>query len=237
MLGEENYPVFENWYATDFLFIIIPGVAVILSIKLSIMHGITGSHGKAWIFFSAFIISWFAAEQFYDYDLDYANWEVDIADILWIVGYVLFFIFTLHYLQIVKNAISMKIILFSCLVSAMVLVPGLYLFFEGSDLGTLEGGLTLVYPILDAIVLAPTVIGIIMFFKGEVNFLWILVLIAIICNVIGDVSYGIAVAEDSYYPGHPLDMLYLWAYVFVAFGVYSHIRLFNIEQNKLQTFD
>jgi hypothetical protein len=74
-------------------------------------------------------------------------------------------------------------------------------------------------------------------FKGEVNFLWILVLIAIICNVIADVSYGIAIAGDSYYPGHPMDILYIWAYIFVAFGVYSHIRLFNIEQNKLQTFD
>ena len=239
MLEQENYPVFEGWYATDFMFIIIPGAVVVLSIRLSLMHGITGSHGKAWIFFSAFVVLWFVAEQLYDYDLDYDlnNFESYVSDVLWLAGYALFFVFAVHYMQIVKSAISKKIILVSCLASAIVLAPSLYLTLEESDLNTLEGILSLSYAILDAVVLTPTVIGIIMFFKGEVNFLWILVLIAILCNVVGDVSYTIAQSDDTYYPGQPLDILFLWAYVFLSFGVYSHIKLFNIKQNNLQTFD
>ena len=235
LFNQENYAFLEYWYPTDILFIIIPGIVVVLSIRLAIMHGGTGAHGKAWMFFSAFIIFWFAAEQLFDYYVDYDlnDWKTYIADVLWISGYPLFFGFALFYLKIVKKAISRKIIITSCLISTSLLIPSLYFSLEdSSDLELIEVAIALAYPIWDTIILCPTVIGIIIFLKGKVNFLWTLILFAIVCNVAGDTFYTITLYDDSYYPGHPLDILFIWAYVFFAFGVYSHIRLFSSKDKK-----
>ncbi len=49
----------------------------------------------------------------------------------------------------------------------------------------------------------------------------------IISDVIADTLFLFLALEESYYPGHPIDILFVFAYLFFAFGVYSHIKLYR----------
>src|SRR3989344_6135773 len=53
----------------------------------------------------------------------------------------------------------------------------------------------------------------------------VLVVIATICFIIADTAYLVFSIDDTYYPGHPIDILFVWAYILYAFGALSHVRL------------
>ena len=215
---------------TDLLFIPAPGAMLVLSIILALRFRVSGKHGKAWIIFTIFAISWFTAEQIWlVYELIY---EIDpwpsIADFFYLSGYPFLFAFSILYLLPVRKAISKKLVISSLLISLALLIPTFTLAYQtNSSENDFEVALAASYPILDAIVLCPALIGVSLFFKGEVNFLWSLVCIAMVLNVIADAGFLMLSMNDSYYTGHPIDLLYLWAYILFAFGVYSHIRIFH----------
>jgi len=133
----------------------------------------------------------------------------------------------------VKNGITKKSIIYSSVISASLLVSSLFIVYDPAiETMDFEYVLAVTYPIADAIVLIPAIIGVAIFLRGKVNFLWSLLLLGIILNVIADTVYLVSISEDSYYPGHPVDILYLWAYALFAFGIYNHIKLFKIEKSK-----
>lgn len=230
-ISKETAIVFGNW-----IFLPIPGILVVLSIISAKRNGIAGSHGKAWISFAVFSAMWFIAEQvwmilelFYD-----QRPFPSIADFFYVAGYPAYFIFTILYIKPVKESVTKKMIIVSLLVVVAVLVPNLYMAFEnnsGEDqvavvLGTF-------YPVADAIVLVPALIGVSLFFGGKVNFLWSLMLIGIIVEVVADTVFQYFSLDNSYYTGHPVDILFLWSYILFSFGVYDHIKVFKGKRNAL----
>ena len=230
LVEQENYPIMEGWYPTDILFVILPIIGIILGIIFSFMNKGQGYHGKAWILFSISMIFWFMGEMTYDYDVEYdiENISSLSSDIFYIIGYIVFLSFTIFYLITRKKSISKNMILIAGLGSILFVMPSLYFILENNEeTDSLTIFLYGIYPILDGLILAPAIIAVMLFFKGQVNFLWILVLIATLFDILGDTLYLIFAVEEAYYPGHPLDMLFLFAYVFYAFGVYSHIKLYR----------
>lgn len=216
--------------AANILFVPIPAVLVVLSIIIAKRFSVKGKHGMSWIFFVGLATSWFIAEQLWIvYELVY---KIDpfpsTADFFYVAGYPFLFLFSLYYLKPLKDAISKKTIAYASLAAMTLLIPSLYMAYDAdSQIGPFEVALALSYPIADTIVLIPALIGVILFFKGEVNFLWSLVCIAIVLNVAADTGFLITSMNDSYYTGHPIDILYLWAYILFSFGVYSHIQIFK----------
>lgn len=235
LVNQEEYMISEDWYLTDILFIIIPVAVIILGIILSSMYKGRGYHGKAWILFTIAIAIWFAGEATHEYDGEYDIEDISTltSDIFYILGYLIFLVFTALYLKPRKKSISKNMILVAILVSAAFVVPTLYFTFEGEEeLDNLTIFLYAIYPILDGFVLVPSIIAVTLFFRGQVNFLWTLVLFATLADILGDTLYLILAVDDAYYPGHPVDILFLFAYVFYAFGVYSHIKLYREPSKK-----
>ncbi len=230
-IGKETAVVFGNW-----IFLPIPGVLVVLSIIAAKREGIAGSHGKAWICFAVFSAMWFIAEQIWMIlELFYNQRPFpSIADFFYIAGYPAYFIFAILYLQPVKNSITKKMIVASSLVVGAVLVPNLYMAFENnSGEDQFSVALGVFYPVADAIVLAPALVGVILFFGGRVNFLWSLMLLGIIIEVVADTGFQYYSLDNSYYTGHPVDILFLWTYIIFSFGVYDHIKIFKTRQESL----
>lgn len=229
-VNQEDYPIIGDFYSIDILFIIIPVIVIILGIILSTIYKGSGSHGKAWILFTISIIIWFVGETTFEYDYEYDIEDISTltSDVFYILGYPVFFAFTILYLKPRKNIISKNMILVAILTSIVFVIPTLYLTFEGEEeLDALTISLYAIYPILDGLILAPSIIAVILFFRGQVNFLWILVLLATLSDILADTLYIIFAVEESYYPGHPVDILYLFSYTLYAFGVYSHIKLYR----------
>ncbi|MBI1828012.1 MAG: hypothetical protein HY222_04310 [Thaumarchaeota archaeon] len=213
------------------LYLIATVPFVVLPIMLSRRFGIKGNHGKAWIMFAIFASLWFIAERtimYYDLTLHsepFPSW----ADFFWILAYPFLFLFMLYYLRPVKIAISKELVIASSMIAISVLIPTTYItYYDVREASLPEIFVALSYPIGDAIVLAPAIIGLILFFRGEVNFLWSLVCIAIIFEEIADTGFLAAtLINHSYYKGHPVDIPFIWAYIFFSFGVYHHIKTYR----------
>lgn len=220
---------------SDLAFVAASGVLLALTIAISARFGITGDHGKAYLLFSVFVASWFAAE---------VVWMVSEltgllppfpqeAEMLYLVGYLFLIMFSFYYIKPMRMAISKKMIGYASLATVTFLVPTLYTTYsdnpDASPLQIIWGG---IYPVADAAVLFPAVLGLMLFFKGQVNFFWSLACVAIILNIMADTGFLFLFLDESYYSGHPLDILYLWAYVLFSFGIYSHIKLYKKQKMK-----
>jgi len=223
---------------TNLLYVPVPGALVVLSIMIAARFSVKGEHGRAWILFVGVAVSWFIAEQIWlVYDLVY---HIDpfpsLADFFYLAGYPFLFLFSIYYLKPLKGAISKKTLTYTSLIAITLLVPSLYMASgQDSQISDFEFALGLSYPIADTIVLIPALIGVILFFRGEVNFLWSLICMAIILNVVADTGFLITSMNGSYYMGHPVDMLFLWAYILFSFGVYSHIQIFKKHRPNIKS--
>lgn len=197
--------------------------------------GLQGIHGKSWVFFTIFATLWFIADQLFTFNELYLHESPfpSSADIFYIVGYPFYFVFALLYLKPFKKAISKKQIAYASLIAVTVLIVNLYMIFQNNSSDETQTAIIigLVYPIADAIILVPSIIGVMLFFRGAVNFLWTLLLIGFICEVIGDTVFQYLSLSNDMYTGHPIDILFLWAYILFSFGLYDHIKIFRSQKN------
>lgn len=234
-IHEEQHPLVENRvYFTDILFITIPPIAIILSSILVIRYGITGSHSASWILFTAAIGVWYAAELVYMYEAEYKieSAGFSISDLFYIVGYVVFFAFTIFYLKPVKNKISKKMILSTGIIASSLLAPTLYFVYNEPIEDNLEHAVNTIYPVLDVIILIPSLIALVLFFRGEVNFLWTAVSLGVIFDVAGNTTYLIERYNETFSAGSIADLFYIWTYVFFAFGAYNHVKIFKTTKKN-----
>jgi len=227
---------------TDIMYIPITGIFVLASAMMTSRFGRVGSHAKAWLFYLGAAITWFLAETSWTiYELVYKqNPFPSIADVFYIIGYPLFFGFLIYYLKPVRKAISRKMILAAIIISAGVVIPTIYI--SGTydpTVSMLENIVSAAYPIEDSIILVPALIGISLFFRGEVSFTWSLVSIGIIFFTIGDLGFQYTTSNNTYYTGHPVDIVLMWAYIMFAFGAIDHLRIFkkeNLVPNRTQKY-
>lgn len=224
-LGKETAKI-----ATDFTYLLTAGTLVILSSILSLRFRKAGSHGKAWLFFLGTSISWFIAETTWSIlELVYhAKPFPSLADVFYLGGYPFLMCFLIYYIKPVRKAATKKMLIGAIIVSVSMMFPSIYMTYNfDPKVPPIENIIATSYPIMDSIIFIPALIGVVLFFRGEVNFTWSLVCIAIVLEVAGDTTFQLATFTDTYYTGHPADILLLWSYVFFSFGVYDHIRIFK----------
>lgn len=220
---------------TDFTYISVAGTLVVLSVLLAARFKKTGSHGKAWLFFLGTAVSWFIAETTWSIlEIVYhTNPFPSLADVFYLGGYPFLLCFVIYYIKPVKKAATKRMLIGAAIISISMMLPSIYMAYNFDPKVSLtENAIATSYPIADSIVFIPALIGVILFFRGEVNFTWSLVCIAVILQVLGDTTFQIATFTNTYYTGHPADILLLWSYLFFSFGVYDHIKIFKKVQNN-----
>jgi hypothetical protein len=219
-------------------FMYIPAAGSLVGVSILVLYrlGTSGKHGTSLIALVGLAICWFIAEMVWTvYEL---YLELDpfpsTADIFYLIGYPFLLMFLISYLEPLKEGITKEMLAISSLAAVILLVASLYFVFtEETDVESFEFALVTGYPIADAIVLIPSLIGVALFFKGKVNFMWSLVCLGIISLYIADTSFLYTQIEDSYYTGHPLEILYHWMYFLVAYGMYDYMKILK-PRNKVQ---
>lgn len=196
-----------------------------------------GIHGKAWIFFAASMTSWFVAEMIwfgYDMILNIDPFP-SLADYFYILGYPIFFAFSILYLKPVWAGITKKILILACGISFTLIIPGIMIGLDAfsGDIDD-EFVFAMIYPIADSLVLVPAITAVILFLNGRVNFMWTSSLIGILFLGAADVGFMTLEFEDAYYTGHPIEIIFLWAYLFLMFGVYDHMKIFRKKGTNSQ---
>ena len=237
MLGITSIVLFANfinsniaYHTTNWFAIILSSIVMVFSLVMVSKYGLKGNHGKAWILFMLFSAYWFCAESvdvLYNTIFGVEPWEY-ADDFFYIVGYQLFFASLVFYLKPFTKQISRKLLVGALIASTSLLVPSIMLLIH-SEPQSLNGNLFILfsYPILDSIILIPALIGVVLFFKGGVNFMVSLLCLGIITQIIGDNSILFLTLQNNYYPGHLVDVLFLWTYCVFAFGLSNQIGLFK----------
>lgn len=219
---------------TDIMYIFITGIFVVLTTLIVWRFRTTGSHGKAWLLFLGTAASWFIAETTWTvYELVYnVNPFPSIADVFYLMGYPFMFGFLIYYLKPVRRAATRKLIITAIGISATIAIPSIYMAYSfDPSVSLLENVLATAYPIVDATVFVPALIGIVLFFRGEVNFTWSLICTGIFCSTIGDLGFQFTTFTNTYYTGHPVDIILIWSYILFSFGVYDHIKIFKKDKS------
>lgn len=155
--------------AANLIDIPVVGAFLILSLITIKQFGTQGDHGKAWLFFAGFAVCWFIAEQmWWIYELVlHADPYPSLADLFWIIGYPIYLGFLIYYLKPLRKGITKKMIIYSSIISAALLIPSIYITFDEMIKINDEVILGLLYPILDSIVLVPALIGVSCFFSKD----------------------------------------------------------------------
>lgn len=238
MLASNYFGKEHATLAYNILNLIITAPLVAVCLFLLAKEGIRGDYGKGWLCFTIFNVLWFVAERIWMvYELVYKTdpWPSE-ADYFWLAGYPIYFAFMIFYLKPFKNSISIRMIIISIGITSAITGFLIYHTMQESNLFEYETALGLSYPIADTISLAPIIIGLILFFRGKVNFLWTCLLIGMLCFVIADYGFSLSSLDDQYYTGHPIDIPYLWAYLFFLFGAYNRVKLF-VKPNQESRFN
>jgi len=220
---------------TNLVAIILSSVVMFFSLLMVSQYGLKGNHGKAWILFMLFAAYWFCAESvdvMYNVILGVEPWEY-ADDFFYIVGYQLFFASLIFYLKPFTKQISKKLLIGASITSISLLIPSLMMILNSEPESIKENFFILLsYPILDSIILIPGLVGVVLFFRGGVNFMISLLCLGIISQIIGDNSVLFLSLQNSYYQGHLAEVLFLWTYTMFAFGISNQIGLFRQESNN-----
>jgi hypothetical protein len=236
VLQQEKYPIVpDSIYPTDIFFIAVSPIVIIFASILVARHGMTGNHSKAWILFLAGSMSWYIADLTYYYNSEYViqNNNSYLVDYLYYLSYFLYFGFMLFYVKPRKNKITKKIIIIGVIVSAGFIVPSIYFISQKPITDNAETQINLVYPFLDSMIFVPAFVAMVLFFRGEVNFLWITITLGVICMAIADTIFLVERCLELFSPSSFANLFFAWKWILFAFGTYSHIKIFGATKNGL----
>ncbi|MGY5148852.1 MAG: sensor histidine kinase [Candidatus Nitrosopumilus sp. bin_68KS] len=221
------------------VYVILPGILTFYSSVLTIkLFRQKHFQAKAFFFFALGATSWFIAEQIWQaYDF---IWEGEPfpseADIFYFLSYPLFTIFLFISIKPIIKSVSKKVWLFAIVLSFSFLIPSL--FFTYDDISEKEVFAVLIalsYPILTSFEMIPAIIGILFLSKKGANFFWILLLFGIIIYSISDTFFLFSTLDDSYYDGHPVDLMYNFSYIVLIFALYTRLKIISSSNDEKQS--
>jgi signal transduction histidine kinase len=224
---------FSNYISLP-LYVIIPGVLVLLSIlALSQSHKIKELTKWPLFFLVLSFSASLAAEQtwnLYEHVLDIDPYP-SIADLFYLSAPLLMFVSLVLFLRPISHKIKKRSILFAVMISFAVLIPSIIITFNASaEDEPIEIIIALAYPIVDSILLVPAIIAILFSIKGKKNFFWLMILAGIIVVLVADTLFLFLIIDDSYTDGHPVDILWITSYTIWAFMMYY--ILYNSRKNN-----
>lgn len=176
---------------------ITAAVASILCIITICRYGIHGLHGKSYLFLALGIISWFSADftllyNYYAFGIEEQR-LVTITDALWFAGYGFL---ALHLFIIIRSLhikIKSKLVIGVSLITVLLISYNLVkLLSYDSDIEDdfIAIIVTLLYPILDFILIVPSSIILVTLRKDyEHNIPWLLSSLSLLVNAIADDGY------------------------------------------------
>jgi len=214
-------------------YLILPGILLAFSIILTIkLYKQKNFQLKAFVFFTLGSSFWFIAEQIWTiYDIYQIDPFPSIADIFYLSAYPFFVIFLLISLKPIRKAISKKVWLFSLVLSFTFCIPSILACYDSlqtnDTLDVTAKSIALSYPILSSFQLAPVIVGIMFLAKKDINYFWMLLLFGFLVYSISDTFFLFSQLNGSYYDGHPVDLMYLYSFLFLIFSLYSRLQLTN----------
>ncbi|MBN4046202.1 hypothetical protein JYT57_00830, partial [Nitrosarchaeum koreense] len=223
-IGIDN---FSNYISLP-LYTIIPGVLVLLGILSLLKSKIITNLPRISLIFLVLSFSFsFGAEQLwnlYEHVLDIDPYP-SIADFFYLGAPILMFFSLVLFLKPLRNQISKTNVFFACAISATLLIPTVILTYTSSfEDEPFEILVALLYPIVDSVLLIPAIIAILFSITKKQNFFLIMLLAGIIVLIAADTIFLFLIIDDTYFEGHPVEILWITSYSIWAFMLYYLIH-------------
>jgi hypothetical protein len=192
-------------------------------------HGVSGLHGKSYLFLTLGLISWFTADLtllYYHYALGIEEQKfVTIADALWFMGYGFL---SLHLFTVIKslresgnntNVINPKFVIIGSFIIAIVFVSFNWFTLASSEfievaeerVDLTSVVVTIAYPVLDLILIIPSSIVLVKLRKNYQHSIpWFLSSLSLLINAIADDGYLL-----DFVNGHSEHLIF-WDLFYVA---------------------
>jgi hypothetical protein len=225
------YPEFITFFSNAFS-PVIAGVAVVFS-GFSLQKywsKLKERFSLIWICFTLGLFLWFIGEALWmGYTL---IWNVDvpypsIADAFWLSGYIPFFASLYFYVKIFSSVLSKKMLITSMLITAALSIIVSFTLITpvlGAEEDFLTASVDFAYPFLDVALFSISFLGLLIFINGGLGKPWLFVNIGIFANVVADILFSYTTAQEIYYAGHPLELLYHISYISFLLAFYTHTR-------------
>lgn len=193
-------------------------------------HSIKEKFSLIWLCFTLGVMFWFLGELGWTIYTRVLNIEIpypSIADAFWLSGYIPFFIALYLYVKIFSSVLSRKmlvialsiVLIITVCVSVTLMIP---LLSTGEDLTTLT--IDFAYPFLDLLLFSVALLGLFVFRQGQLGKSWLLINIGVLPDVTADILFSYTTAQETYYSGHPLELLYHFGYLFTFLAFYIHMK-------------
>ncbi len=190
---------------------------------------------KAFLFFALGSLSWLIAEQIWlMYDQVWTGEPFPSeADIFYILSYPLFTLFLFLSINPILKSISRKAWMFAIGLSSALLFPSITFAYDDlqgePSLAIIIGVL---YPILASIKLVPAIVGILYLTRQGANFSWMLVLFGLIVYSVADTFFLFSEIEGTYFDGHPVDLVYVYAFILLIFSLFVRLKFAELSSSK-----
>lgn len=214
------------------LYLIIPGLLVSLGI-FAILQIKQKQFNKSFTWLLTSFTFTVIAEQtwiIFHSVLDFDTFP-SIADFFYVGSYGLMALFLFSTILSLRELLTKNILVFSIIISIVFLIPSLAVTFDlYSNDSAFEIIVGLSYPILDSIMLG-LVSMVLLVSNKKINYFWICLTIGIILFVIADTIYLAAELSEMYHVGHPVNSIWLIAYLIIMAGVF-HITKYSVRYTK-----
>ena len=232
---------------------ITASIATVLGFITVYRHGLSGSHGKSYLFLTIGISLWFCADLYimYSYFVMGVNedLQISLSDALWLTGYLFL---SLHLISIMRSVgiknLSKTISIISIVVVGFIIANliGTSYFSMNSDQTKVETInnkdisllVTILYPVLDMSLIIPSVIILVNIYKEyEHSVSWTLLSLSLLINAIADNGYtqDFIIGHPSSYPW---DLFYITDFIIIIAALfwYNKFHISNfINEKKIST--
>ena len=215
---------------------IIPAILVAFSAFLTIkLNRKKHFQFKSYLILTIGVSFWFTSVQilaFYNYVLDIDPFP-SIGDFFFLGSYLFIAAFLFVSLKPVKKLVSKKIWFLAFGISMVFLIPSIIASYD-----SLEGGdvfeivISLAYPVLTSIQLIPVIIGISILGKNPSSYPWMLLLFAFLIYSVSDIYSLFSQLDETYYVGHPVDLMHLYSFIFLIFSIHSYLKTISFQNDK-----
>ena len=222
---------------------ITSAIASTLGIIAIIRYGIYGIHGKSYLFLTLGIICWFLGDfivtYYYVLDKEEQLEVISIMDGFWFIGYVFL---SLHLFIIIKHLqrkINKKIV---------VIIPILTIFFVTYNVISILSSefiieenfisivISLLYPILDLILIAPSAIILVCLRKDyQQSIPWFLSSLSLFINAIADDGYIIDFINGNSHDLWMWELFYVADFIIMSGALFWYNK-FHISTHKKNVF-
>lgn len=219
------------------------GLATIYGFVTIYRYGFRGTHGRSLLYLTIGILFWLLADlslaygHFVQHHEEEQALVVSLADLYWIIGYVFFslHLFTAIRLvrrdQVHKFSVAMVVIASGLIIVYNLILPsGFYASQEGRIIGETKTGfmdliLSILYPILDLVLIIPSVIILTVHRKDYYNFMpWILSSLSLLVNAIADDGFVHHFLEGNTKEIWIWDLFFMTDYIILIGAFYWYNR-------------